>query len=213
MSSVPKPPSDLGDMHVVTLAAGTELCRFHHQDYAGNQFNPGAGRSTRFHPLHDSVGAVVPTLYAGASLTVSAYEYVFHDIPFDRPVKSVYASQIATVAFTELITKRPLRLATLFEPDLNRWRTTRAQLIDTPPTSYAETVRWAEAIHRTHGDVDGLVWTSRRADEGHAYILFGDRVSPADLEVARTVRIGGDAGWMERLNDLGRRSGIRIILG
>ena len=39
--------------------------------------------------------------------------------------------------------------------------------------AYAETVRWAEAIHRDLLGLDGLLWTSRQQDEAHAVLLLG----------------------------------------
>lgn len=210
MTVVPPPPADLADMHMEPISRGTELHRFHHRGYAGHAFNPGLGRRTRFHPLRDASGKAVPTLYAGETLRVSAYEYVFHDIPVEAPTKTVAASSLDEVAYSVVMTLRTLNLVTLFEPDLNRWNTTRSQLIDTLPVTYADTVRWAEAIHRTHPHADGLMWTSRRADQERAFQLFGDRVA-GDLATDRTEFIGGDPAWLARLSELGRRSGIKFV--
>ncbi|MGO7259209.1 RES domain-containing protein, partial [Rhizobium brockwellii] len=68
-------------------------------------------------------------------------------------------------------------MASLFAPDLKAWKLSRTDLIETPKSTYGDTVLWAEAIHRARADIDGLIWTSRQCDPEQCMILFEDRMT------------------------------------
>jgi len=76
---------------------------------------------------------------------------------------------------------------------------------------YPQTARWAEAIHTTHAHVDGLEWTSYRAGPDKAYVLFGDRVRPTDLQSAgNEVLIRNDPTLYKLVVECGVRVGVRV---
>ena len=58
-------------------------------------FNPGVDAAgalrnpTRFAPIRDRKGRVVPYLYGGSSLDCAIFETVFHNVPADAPDKFV----------------------------------------------------------------------------------------------------------------------------
>jgi hypothetical protein len=109
------------------------------------------------------------------------------------------------------LTQRSLTLATLHAPDLARFGVTIDQLTATNAMYYPQTARWAEAIHRAHARVEGLEWTSYRAGPERAYVLFGDRVSSADLALGgNEVLIPKDAVLYREVVDCGERAGVRI---
>ena len=83
-------------------------------------------------------------------------------------------------------------------------------LIDTPKSTYSQTVTWAQAIHVTHSDADGLAWTSRQCDPAICIVLFGDRVTEADLNVVRRSEASEPAVLL-RLRGYGLRAGITIV--
>ena len=78
--------------------------------------------------------------------------------------------------------------------------------------AYAETVRWAEAIHRDLLGLDGLLWTSRQQDEAHAVLLFGTRVGRGDLDIVSTEPLDRGAG-RQWVSDMARAYRIDLIPG
>ena len=75
--------------------AGTVIHVIHDTAFAPESFNPGmdaAGRlrkPTRFAPIRDVSGAVVPYLYGGATLDCAIFETMFHDVAVDADDKFV----------------------------------------------------------------------------------------------------------------------------
>jgi hypothetical protein len=183
----------------------------HSRRYRAHEFNPGNGRS-RFSPLTDTAGSIVPTMYAATSFGCAVYETIFHDIDPAAAFKSVPMSSIENLVGSVIEFDRDLRLARLFEPDLNKWGLTRASLIDTPPSTYNATQVWAAAIHEAEPAVDGMIWTSRRFDEEKCLILFGTRIDEAAIGVLRSDELARTPDLLEELVGLGRLSGIVLTL-
>ncbi|WP_156941617.1 hypothetical protein [Mesorhizobium sp. WSM2561] len=48
-------------------------------------------------------------------------------------------SKVGELAGSRIAIDRDLKVARLFQPDLNKWGITRQSLIDTPPSSYLST--------------------------------------------------------------------------
>jgi hypothetical protein len=204
------PPSPFPDINRTTLPAGTELHRVHASDFAGNSFNPCRGRLSRFAPLRRPDGTCVATAYAASTLECAVHETVFHEIQHDAPKKSIGFHVVENLTHAMLRLRRPLVLACLFEPDLNKWGLTRLSLIDTFAADYPDTAKWALAIRDQHRDADGLVWTSRRCDPERAYVLFGDSVGSDDLEIVSTERIAESNALLRQIRDFAQRAGILI---
>nr|WP_246642520.1 RES domain-containing protein [Rhizobium laguerreae] len=145
------------------------------------------------------------------SREAAAFESIFHDIEPAAAFKTVRLAVVEARTVSVIAPKRDLRLASLFAPDLKAWKLNRTDLIETPKTTYGETVLWAEAIHRTRADVDGLIWTSRQCDPEQCIILFEDRLAEDRLDVVQSIDAGADADLLLELRDYGRRAGITII--
>jgi hypothetical protein len=210
MTTVPAPPSSLS-CNVMVLEAGRTIHRLHDQRFGATTFNPGIG-NTRFAPISSSDGSHIPTIYAGTSFACAVFESVFHDIDPVAPFKSVPMRTISALMYSEIRLVRDLRLARLFEPDLNRWGHSRQNLIDTPPSTYPATRRWSAAIHDCDSTLDGMIWTSRKYDPEQVLLLFGTRVASADLEVITSTQIASSATWLEEIRALGKRAGIILTV-
>jgi len=161
--------------------------------FAPESFNPGvdaAGqlrRPTRFAPIRDAAGRVVPYLYGGATLDCAIFETVFHDIPIDAPDKFVDLDGFARRGHGQITPGRDLKLVDLTSDGLHRLKVPKSELIASPAGAYPQTARWAQALHRQCLDADGLLWMSRQRDRDLALLLFGDRVAGA----LRGARMGG----------------------
>lgn len=183
----------------------------HDAGRAGTVFNPGFGK-TRFAPISDTGGVGIPTAYAGTTFDCVTFEYVFHDIDPAAAFKTVALSSLDGIAVSVLKPTRDIKLAAFFEIDLNKLGMSRAQLIDTPSTTYGDTAAWSAAVHALSDDFDGLVWTSRKCDPDLAMIFFGDRVVTGDLDIVSTTKLTHSSDYLSRLRDLGKRAGIDIVL-
>ena len=210
--TLPRPPSPMPRPNLRSIAAGTRLHRNHADGFGAAEFNPCKGQPTRFAPFSDARGACVPSLYAATTREAAAFESVFHDIDAAAPFKTVRLSVVESRCVSVIAPTRDLRLACLFTPDLKAWGLARNQLIDTPKSTYAQTVLWAEAIHASFDDVDGLIWTSRQCDPEQCVILFGDRVSATDFTVPECLPVKADAKLLTELRGFGSRAGITIVV-
>lgn len=137
---------------------------------------------TRFAPF--SIGPsqgtnFIPTLYAAASAEAAVCETILHDVPLSGG--SLPAASYARYAETALELQRDLRLAKLMGDGLRRLGVTPQQLTATNGDVYDRTVEWARAAHAA--GFDGMAWMSARDNTSEAYVLFGDRVTVADLMV------------------------------
>ncbi len=167
---------------------GQALFRVHASDYGATEFNPGSGHG-RFHPFVDIAGHGVPTLYGAVSVDGALSETVFHDIPIDhRHIRRIFRQRLKTLLLSAIAPTRSLKLIDLRGHGLSALRLHRSQLIDTSVMAYPETVRWAQALHRTTVTPDGLIWRSRQFDTADVVVLFGDRVARTDLRVVSAPR-------------------------
>jgi len=195
--AVPNPPAVPVDFLQTTWPAGEPLFRGHQRGREGNVFNPGVGKPTRFaffRPLPRRAGPMVGALYAGASSDVAISEYLFHDLPYDVGALLPFSNVVGTCE-TRLIPKKDLQLAQLHDHGLRRLHVQNQQLIDTPASTYGQTVKWARAVHASSHTVHGLQWMSRQFNSQKAVVLFADRVNPADLMI--------DPSWDKRPYDSG----------
>lgn len=211
VSSVRPPPSPFPSINTQTITKGTVLHRTHSSSFRAAQFNLCMGQPTRFAPFNDSAGACVPTLYAATSREAAAFESIFHDIEPAAAFKTVRLDVVESRCVSRIAPKRDLVLAGLFAPDLKAWGLSRTELIETPKSTYAETVLWAQAIHLASPDIDGLLWTSRQCDPEQCVILFADRVGEAEFEVHDSIAVNTNADLLLELRRFGRRAGITIV--
>jgi RES domain len=207
----PSPPDPFPGINRIELPNATDLHRIHNINFDCDSFNPCKGRPSRFAPLIRPDKTCIPTAYVASNLECSVHETVFHEIQHDAPRKSIGFHVLENLNYAVLRPRRPLRLASLFEPDLNRWGLTRRQLIDTYATDYLMTARWASAIHDSYSDIDGLVWTSRRCDPERAYVLFGDRMRSSELETRYQSRLALTDHVMLQIRNFAERANILIV--
>jgi hypothetical protein len=175
------------------LAAGSAVYRIASNSRGVDAFNPGKGAPTRW----AFFGAPpVPVLYAAQGEISAVCETLLHDIPHDGGLllPTSYRDKIAA----RLITGRDLRLASFMGTGLRKLKVEARDLTDSDPTTYGDTVHWAAAAHAA--GFDGVSWMSKRCNTDRAYVLFGDRVEPADLEIdpayARVFTQGPDRDWL-----------------
>ena len=196
-------------LNTTMVKAGEELGRIHLSTYHATEFNPGMGAPTRFALISDLDGNVIPTLYAGTSYMCATFEYLFHNIDAAGAFKSVALTTVDRLSYSRIAARRDLKLVRLFEHDLNKLQLTRADLIDTPASSYSQTRLWAEAVH-AQSDADGLMWTSRRCDPERALILFGDRVGGSDLTRMDSQPILTSVSLFEQFQTFAEMAGITL---
>jgi hypothetical protein len=183
--------------------AGRIIHVIHDTAFAPESFNPGvdeAGRlrkPTRFAPIRNIAGSVVPYLYGGLTLDCAIFETVFHEVPVDAADKFVDLDDFALRGHGELVPNRDLKLVDLTSEGLHRLKVPKNELITSPSRDYPLTARWAEALHRQCADVDGLLWMSRQRDRDYALLLFGDRLAG----VLSGSRIGGPLARNSMLRD------------
>lgn len=209
---------NLGDLaevppHIL-VRKPTALWRIHPAKYRAAEFHPGVSGRARFSPLFRTDGLPIPTLYAASTLDGALMETVLHDVP--TPPAS-YTLDLDTLRDQELVIsrirpRRSVKLVDLSSKGMKRLGLTRADLIDTPATSYKETRRRAEHFH-AQTVAKGLVWTSKQDDEASALLFFGDRIG----EDAFKVEIDREPLWLAPHLDavvaLAERIGIDEIYG
>jgi hypothetical protein len=205
------PPARWPKLTPKRLPAGTPLHRNHLARFDADTFNPCQGLPGRFSPIRDAAGACIPSLYAAETAEAAAFETVFSDLAPGAAFQTVRLDAVLARAGSALVTRRELALLPLFAPELHALGLARTALIDTPKSAYAETARWAEALHRAAPRADGLIWTSRRCDPAWCVLLFGDRVAREDLAIAESRRVGHDPALLLALREWGQRAGITII--
>jgi hypothetical protein len=208
---LPRPPFPFLDVNTKTLPAGTVLHRTHASAFRAAEFNPCEGQPTRFAPFNNPAGACVPTLYAATNREAAAFESIFHDIEPGAAFKTIRLRVVEARSVSKITPKRDLVLAPLFAPDLKAWGLSRSDLIETPKSTYNQTVQWAKAVHDICADIDGLIWTSRQCDPEQCVVLFEDRIDEALFETIESIEVKGSAAILRELRDFGRRAGITIV--
>jgi hypothetical protein len=209
--ALPRPPDPFPPTNPILMLAGTVLHRTHTRTLRPAEFNPGRGQPTRFSPFDDAAGFPVPTLYAGTNREAAAFESIFHDIEPGAPFKTVRLDLVEARSVSRVAPRRDLKLGGLFAPDLKACGIARTDLIETPKSICDQTVLWAQAIHRSDSKLDGLVWSSRQCDPERCVVLFGDRVTEADLEVIERLEVACDPALLLALRGFGLRAGISIV--
>ena len=150
---------------------------------------------------------IVPLLYGASTEDVAACETLLHRKPPKGGILQPreYRDQLM-VRFTLV---RELSLANFQGAGLWKLGTSPDQLTATSSRQYTKTVAWAAAAYRA--GFDGCVWTSRKCNDGDAYVFFGTAVSPLDLEqdpdFVRLFAIGPGLDW---LIGFGTRTGVEV---
>ncbi|MFB9262230.1 RES family NAD+ phosphorylase [Bradyrhizobium erythrophlei] len=176
------PPADLANLvSMMIWPKGQVIHRIHQNIYGSSQFNPGTKGNARFSPIKASDGSSIPTLYGGTTFDCAAMETVFHDVPIAAGLKTFDKQKLADQVYSQVTSRRALKLVDLSATALKKLGIQRNQLIDTEKDEYPSTRKWAEAIHAACPHAEGLCWVSRQDDRALAIVIFGDRISAADL--------------------------------
>lgn len=182
---MPDPP-DFAVTSPVLLSwdAGEAITRVYDLNYPVSAFNPGTRTTAvgRFHFFRDTARKRVPVLYGADGEDAAVSETVFHDAPVGRGRAFVPAKRLNDKAVGWVRPRRGLVLVELFGHGLRRMGLRPENLTDTEADLYGRTVAWAEALHHSFPDIDGLIWMSRQFNSEKALVLFGDRVDEAELE-------------------------------
>ena len=194
--------------------AGQAIHVIHDASFEPVSFNPGVDSAgvmrnpTRFAPIHDDKGHVVPYLYGGSSRDCAIFETVFHNMPIDEVDKFVDLDAFANRAHGRVEPQRDLKLVNLTTDGLHRLKVPKAELITSAAIDYLDTARWAAAIHRQCPEVDGLMWMSRQRDRDQALVLFGDRVGAALAGTRMGTALRGNDVLRQAILALALRVGI-----
>ena len=208
--NVPIPPKYVHPL-ITTWRAGRGLYRVHPVGYEPNQFNPGqAGRPGRFHPIRDTYGDLIPTLYAADRIDGALSETVFHNVVASGVL---FRAELATRNLTRIELRRDIKIADLSGHGLRRLGLDRMQLLEPGAQSYADTAKWAEAIHRSDASIEGIIWVSRQFDRAKALLAYGDRLKTDDITViGAPERLDQGKGY-RRAQQAASAAGITIIEG
>jgi hypothetical protein len=202
--------SVLPKISVFRTTPGDVFHVIHDTAYAPESFNPGVTDTgalrnlTRFAPVRDAAGKVVPYLYGGSSLDCAIFETIFHNVPVDAPDKFVDLDGCAQRGHGQVVPARDLKLADLTTDGLHRLKVSKAELIGSAPTDYLQTALCAQAIHHQYPDADGLLRVSRQPDRDRALMVFGDLVDES--------LSGRPVGGALKVNDALRQSILGIAL-
>lgn len=208
---VPAPPALL-KTSIKPWLRGVSMHRVHLAMYGALQFNPGVAGDARFSPICNLAGKPIPTMYAGASFDCAALETVFHDVPFAPGLKTVSETKFINQVRCVIAPTIDLDLVDLGSIALRKLGVARNQLIDTEADTYAQTRKWAEAIHAQCSNAHGLCWTSRQHDAALAVVLFGDRLPAGALVERQAPRdLTHHPADYDEIIDLADRIGVALV--
>jgi len=162
--------------NIYALHEGTVLHRVHPAKYGAAQFNDTAAGNARFSPIRNARGNIIPTIYAAQTFAGAVIETAFHDVPLAGALKTKPKADLETLASSEIKIQAALVLADLSVRGLSKLGLEKNDLIETDKGAYAMTRSFAEHLHASHPDIQGLSWVSRKDDTNRAFVLFGDRI-------------------------------------
>lgn len=179
------PPATDLDPLIETITAGTPLVRIHPSLRGPLEFNPTAA-SSRFRPVVDDGGAIVPTAYVAMDLETALTEVLLRGVSQlqeGTARRRLYRLELDGLEISRLRVRRALRVVRLHGVGLTRLGVLREDLIDTPASEYAYTAQWATSLYGTAGRPHGLCWTSRQNDSARALMLWRTRLTGDELEL------------------------------
>lgn len=185
------------------------IYRIHDKALRPDKFNASGRGDARFSPLVTPEGEIIPTLYGGSTFNRAAMETVFHDFP-DQNVDDYILDfhDLEPLSISRIFFTRELRLLSLVSRHLIPLKLKKTEVIETPVTDYPKTRTLVLQWHADYPDIDGLYWTSRHDDEAHACVLFGDRVTEADVRIELDSEPLQKLVHLQDLVDLARELGI-----
>lgn len=187
----------VGKQSYVTLPSGTLLHRLHRHRFKPTEFNGTEFGDARFSPLHDRAGAVIPTIYAAESFDCAVSEVILRcpDAPPIDPRTSlptfliVFPADFADHDHSLVRTEVDLKLVDLTVAGQRKIGVDRNALLAGPRSTYPATRGWAERIHATCPDAQGLYYNSFQLGPQFAVVLYGDRLPATALVPVKTRRV------------------------
>ena len=201
--TVPAPPApDRFDPLHETIEVGTHLYRVCEPQFPdgrpndGTVFNPGFGKATRFAFFAQPT---VPVLYLADTPEGAVHESILHDAVAGSFIPRVnWMNKVLTVV--EVI--QELEIVSFHGAGLRRLDLMARDLTDTEPSTYARTVRWAEAAWNT--GAHGVSYMCRHFNTSKAFCLFGGSAAGSlrahpDHAQTRAFILPDDANWLAQL--------------
>jgi hypothetical protein len=183
-----------------TLEPHTTLWRIHSPLFGGSDFNPyGVEEKMANAPKYgapgrfDSIPHDYAYLYAGATRKVTLAEAFIRNASANPATRFVLYASLRDALLTKLIVKNRLRLAVLHGDGLSRVGQD-AWLTSCDEGEYGRTQEWAAAIRRWAPDAQGFVWRSKQANDGMAYVFFGDRGAQDSFTISGDQQLGFGGG-------------------
>ncbi len=194
MTAAPPVPASSGlKPSTMTWREGQILWRVFTRSYGATGFNPTPGVG-RFRPIHDASGATISTVYVASDEETALAEGPLRGV--DRLARGapmrLYTREIAGLAIVRLRLLRTITSMRMHGSGLVRLKLLAEHVTHCPPVDYPYTAEWAQALHDCPTPANGIEWTSKRNDSARAAVLWGDSVSPDDLEV------DGAEVWLDR---------------
>lgn len=188
MPATPDPPAPFAPLAEV-IAAGASVHRCHQVKYRPGEANPGPHGPGRFHFFGSPA---VPALYFAQTPTAALCEKILRYTPSGAPTRLAPASY-RNDAISEMILGRDLKMAMLHSEGLRTLDVLAGQLTDTTSDNYPQTRKWAKAAYDE--GFDGLAWMSHQLNGRSSWMVFGDRVTEADFDVAGMMPLGAGDGF------------------
>jgi hypothetical protein len=132
------------------FAKGNVVYRVHPDIYSpvGGvvRFNDNDCGNARFSPIRDRTAKIIPTLYAGVTLSCALMESVFHDVPIGAGPTTIDPALLDLLVCSEVETLKELLLIDLTSTGLRHFGLKNTDLIDTDADTYPLTRVLAEAL-------------------------------------------------------------------
>ncbi|MFA6115226.1 MAG: RES family NAD+ phosphorylase [Sphingomonas sp.] len=187
-TKIPLPTSmKIGKEEYHLLNAGSELHRIHSDAFGPTDFNGTDKGNARFSPIRNQAGDIIPTIYAAQTFECATCEIILRcpDTP-QRNRATVAARDIVhpydyrSHAHSRVRTTADLNLVSLQAKDQRKIGVNANALLAGPRSTYTITRSWAERIHATCPNAQGLFYSSYQYGPEFAVVLFGDR-TPANI--------------------------------
>lgn len=214
--TIPDPATmRVGKERYIDLQADTLLHRIHPEVYGSDEYNPTNNGDARFSPIRDAADDVIPTIYAAETFECATCEIILRSpdaLPTD-PKTGMPTLQIVSpddfkdYAHSKLRTTQSLKLVDLTIAGQRRVGVENNALLAGPKSSYPETRAWAEKIHASCPDAQGISYTSFQYGDDRAIVLFGDRVPDDALETVARRRVA-DSPCHDEIDALARSLSI-----
>ncbi|WP_312122754.1 RES family NAD+ phosphorylase [Pantoea vagans] len=209
-----KTPGKDDDLSVslVTWPKGKTIDRIHWSQHGAAEFNPGKGAG-RFSPIADRAGRIIPTLYGGKTLAVALMETVLHDLPVPCENTPVDLTVLNKLAHSQLTPKEEIKLVDLNPRFMKKHGITQGELLGSTADHYPETRQWAEQIHHSNPEAQGIQWSSKQHGD-KALMLFGDRICAEDLDITLDAQSASESADVEReLSALANEMALILLSG